>query len=327
MEEALDGGWMGIGEIEKIEVLEVPFPEGADYRSHPPTLRVWFTKYDEAAEEKARQELLNKLKGPTMWDVYKKAERAALERQKDRPVIQVKTRSASGTVKYILNGGYVDVNQYVYALGSVSVASLIKDGGILGEGFTAQSLKPVYDTACRFGENAEDTLLAWTDEDGLWVVGAAVFRSGSADINKKFANVAQTLPKGAHPPEGIANIVASIKGLTGVYEDVEGANLNLAVADFGELERWAGRMYRDLKQEGRTDLPWAALPNDVARFVADQIVALRRHTTFGVEHLKTGGDGKVLHEALIDTVQAMLSSKATLVTWMPQHAAALGVKV
>ncbi len=58
------------------------------------------------------------------------------------------------------------------------------------------------------------------------------------------------------------------------------------------------------------------LPSKVKRFIADQIVALRRHTTYGVEHLAEI-EGNPSFKAIEDTVQAMLTSKDALSAFAP----------
>ena len=170
----------------------------------------------------------------------------------------------------------IEVDHYVYALG----ADPKLPGGaqaILGEALTAE-MEPVFDVDKRFGDVAADTTVAMcSPRRDLWLVGAAVFRSlgkrgdDKLAIGDNFKSVAQMMCEAGTPPEGIAAVLASLKAVTGFYEDTA---INLQTADFQELERWAGKLY-----QSRTKRP---APQRTVRMIADQVVALRKHTVFGL---------------------------------------------
>jgi hypothetical protein len=129
-------------------------------------------------------------------------------------------------------------------------------------------------------------------------------------VRAKYATITQMMPRGGQPPEGIAGIVASIRALTGV---VEIQNINFATADFKQLESWAESVYQDMKKEKKTAFTWHSLPAEVQRFVADQIVALRKHTTFATSHL----DEKGGENSLVTTVQFLLTNQTNLEAFAP----------
>jgi hypothetical protein len=67
-----------------------------------------------------------------------------------------------------------------------------------------------------------------------------------------------------------------------------------------------------MKRHSQTTLGYQSLPAKVKRFIADQIVALRKHTTFGSEHLK---DNSI--KALEETVRELLSNEENLSAFAP----------
>jgi hypothetical protein len=221
--------WLTIGEIDAITVVD-QFPGGADPKLHEATVELKFAKYDANNIIKITKDLVKKARGgASIYQIYKQKEIEFLS--KDKSYLRV-LKEDGAYEEVPIKDGVIEVNQYVYALGAEGLAAAIGKGsaGILHSGIAAK-LKPVFDQEGRFGDNPGDTVVAFTDEDNLWVVGAAVFRAGPPDLRAKYANVTQMMPKGGQPPEGIAAVVASIKALTGVLEDTP-SQLNPATADF-----------------------------------------------------------------------------------------------
>jgi hypothetical protein len=309
--EALKNEWMTVGTIAK--VTADPFPTQGTPEEHPPTVKLDFKSVD---AEQAKQSALKKAKeGAALWEIYRAAERKALETEGVLKVYDAQTRSFKPI--RLAENKVVPVSQLVVCLGAMSLATKVGNdsAGILA-GSIADGLEPVWDVDHRFGEDEKSTVVAYTYKQRLWVVGAAVFRAGTD--GPKYGNVTQMMPRNGHPPEGIAGVVASIKAVTGVANYV---NINLTTADFHELELWADYVYRCMIRERKTTLNLQKgfereLPNRVRRFVADQIVALRRHTTFGVEHLAVDEQGASF-EAVETTVRAMLTSRETLENYAP----------
>jgi hypothetical protein len=314
IKEGLQKGWMTIGDFEKIEVAGL-FPASANTAEHDPTVNLHFAKYGTDRIAKTKGDLIKKAKGgASIYQIYKKNEMEFLSGEDDNYVKVLEEDGKTYKRLQITSDGVVAVNQYVYALGAQSLAAAIGDDsvGILSSGI-AHNLAPVFDVDHRFGDKGEDTVVAFTDGANLWVVGAAVFRTGPQDVGSRYANVTQMMPKGGQPPEGIAGVVASIKVLIGVHDLRE--NVDPTLADFQELEKWADWIYQDMKKQipSQTELGYPSLPPAVRRFIADQIVALRKHTTFGTEHLK---DNSI--KALEETVRALLSNEESLSAFAPK---------
>jgi hypothetical protein len=172
-----------------------------------------------------------------------------------------------------------DIDHFVYALGSDSaLPGGAKDllGTIVGE------LEPVFDDDKRFGDVPSDTTVAFkTPKGDVWVVGAAVFRmvkladlKDDPDVGLKFSNIAKMMCEAGSPPEGIAAIFASMKAVTGYV--ATGNKLNMQNIDFKEAETWISNLYRTWNSENK------AIPEKTKRVMADQIVAMRKHSVFGL---------------------------------------------
>jgi hypothetical protein len=328
---ALENGWMVIGDIGEIAYcgFHPGGVKGGDFQTHQKTVRLHFKTLDEPARRnEVERKLKDRLSGPTIYAVYKKAEQQLMDSIKTQGNIEwqafLKVKDKNGDLQAVkgvdelpyVEGRtgekpYIDVNQYVYAIGAEGLANPTINGGILDP--SVGTLQPVFDEDGRFGDKAEDTVIAFRDERArLYVVGAAVFRTGPPDVRAKYANVTQMLSRGGQPPEGIAGIVASIRALTGVHETLDITN-SFATADFKQLERWAENLYWKMKRDRETTLPWTSLPPEVQRFVADQIVALRKHTDFATAHLKKEGG----ENALVATVKFLLSNKANFESFAP----------
>jgi len=180
-------------------------------------------------------------------------------------------------VQEIKSETLIFVDHFVYALG----ADPALPGGsaaIISEAIKGQ-LSPVVDMDRRFDDDPESTTLAFkTPDNKVWIVGAAVFRGGGIkrldEAGKKFANIAGMMSEAGSPPEGIAAIIAGAKALTGWDENDSVRRINLHTADFKEIENWFGGFYRR-----RTGHEAKAATK---RAMADQIVAMRKHTVFGL---------------------------------------------
>jgi hypothetical protein len=171
----------------------------------------------------------------------------------------------------------VMIDHFVYALGADSaLPGGAKD--ILGP--IVDELDPVFDDDKRFGDVPADTTVAFKTPSGdVWVVGAAVFRMIGldhlgADKNggQKFSNIAKMMCESGTPPEGIAAIFASMKAVTGYV--ATGKALNMQTADFKEAELWISDLYKS--KTGKE------IPEKTRRVMADQIVAMRKHTVHGL---------------------------------------------
>ena len=168
------------------------------------------------------------------------------------------------------------VDHYVYALG----ADPNREGGvgaILSPGIK-NTLEPVFDTSKRFGDVEADATVALKSDSGdVWVVGAAVFRSAGIKDGRiggqgdNFKNIGQMMSEAGTPPEGIAAVMASLKAVTGYYE-LE--HINFQTADFKEIEKVIALIY--------SRAVGAKIPDKTLRVMTDQIVALRKHTVFGL---------------------------------------------
>ena len=171
------------------------------------------------------------------------------------------------------------VDHFVYALGSDSA---LPGGAKHMMSTIVDELVPVFDTDKRFGDVAADTTVAFrTPRGDLWVVGAAVFRmTGLSQLKddpatgQKFSNVAKMMCEAGTPPEGIAAIFASMKAVTGFV--ARGDKLNIHTADFKEVETWISDLYFNWKNENKK------IPKKTRRVMADQIVAMRKHSVFGL---------------------------------------------
>ena len=168
----------------------------------------------------------------------------------------------------------VEVDQYVYALGADPT---LKGGSadILSPGLI-QEMEPVFDTDCRFSDVPEDTVIAFTTKkQDVWLVGAGIFRNlGRTDLDKfgrRYTTIAAMMCEVGSPPEGIAVALAANKALT---KYVNLSEINIQTADFKELEEWLGRLYH-----ARRGKPAST---KVKRLLADQVVAFRKHTVFGL---------------------------------------------
>jgi hypothetical protein len=169
------------------------------------------------------------------------------------------------------------VDHFVYALGADP--SLPGGAGdIIAPGIRAE-LKPVIDTDKRFDDDPTATTLAFrTDDNQVWLVGAAVFRGGGIkDLQTsggKFANISAMMSEAGSPPEGIAAIIAAAKAVTGWNNDDNSTPINLHTADFKEIETWFSQLYQHRTHK---------VPNPkTVRAMADQIVAMRKHSVFGL---------------------------------------------
>jgi hypothetical protein len=109
-------------------------------------------------------------------------------------------------------------HQVVYAVGSNPMGEggpgNILDAPLRGE------LGPVYAKDHQFMTGRNDVLIALsTPDEGLWVVGAAVFGGvgvrGLKDLQTKYSKVGTFMPTACTPPEGIAILSATIDALTG----------------------------------------------------------------------------------------------------------------
>lgn len=294
---ALQKGWMTIGNISKVQV-DGAFPSGDDFSQHAPTVKLTFDSYGVQEKQGAYQKAMRGLE-----ELVGEMEARA---RKKHTVLQVRMLNGDLKPVDVKDGDVIPVNQYVYALGATTLAQTTGAGGILTDEIP---LHPVYDEDKRFGDVSNETVVAFTDRDGLWVVGAAVFRV-QHDTAKDYANVTKMMAKSGRPPEGILAIVASIRALTGVY-GID--NINFATADFKTLEHWVQWVYGEAKRNGKTKLGYVVLPEEIKRFVADQIVALRQHTTFGVEHLSEEGT-----DGIRRMVEEMLESETTVEKWLPK---------
>jgi len=169
------------------------------------------------------------------------------------------------------------VDHFIYALGADP--GLPGGAGDIIAANLKTALKPVIDTQRRFDDDPSATTLAFkTDDDMVWIVGAAVFRGGGIrDLAKdggKFANIAGMMCEAGSPPEGIAAIIAGAKALNRWDENDSVRRLSLHTADFKEIETWFARLYY-----ARTG---GAPDPRTARAMADQIVAMRKHSVFGL---------------------------------------------
>jgi hypothetical protein len=170
----------------------------------------------------------------------------------------------------------VHVDHFVYATGA-DPSLPGGAGAILSAGLLAK-LAPVIDMDRRFDDDPSATTLGFATGDGkVWVVGAAAFRGAGhkqfATIGGKFAHIADMMPEGGTPPEGIAVLTSAAKALTG-YSEQDASKINLHTADFKEIETWFDWLYTV-----RTNtIPSAT----TKRNMADQIVAMRKHTVFGL---------------------------------------------
>ena len=169
------------------------------------------------------------------------------------------------------------VDHFIYALGADP--GLPGGAGDIIAGNLKTAFKPVIDTQRRFDDDPGATTLAFkTDDDMVWIVGAAVFRGGGIkDLAKnggKFANIAGMMCEAGSPPEGIAAIIAGAKALNGWDENDSVRRISLHTADFKEIERWFSELYA-----ARTG---AQADPRTARAMADQIVAMRKHSVFGL---------------------------------------------
>ena len=171
------------------------------------------------------------------------------------------------------------VNHFVYALGA-DPALPGGAGWILSKDLQGE-LDAVLDTERHFDDDPSATTLGFkTKDEKVWVVGAATFRGAGierlGDLGKKYSNIAKMMCEAGSPPEGIAAIIAGAKALTGYREPrtVSLNKLNIQTADFRDIERWFGDLY--LSRTGK------AAPAKTTRIMADQIVALRKHTVFGL---------------------------------------------
>lgn len=169
------------------------------------------------------------------------------------------------------------VDHFVYALGADP--ALPGGSGQIIKKTIKDQLKPVVDTQRRFDDDPNATTLAFRTDDGkVWIVGAGVFRGGGIKeldpAGKKFANIASMMCEAGSPPEGIAAIIAGAKALMGWDENNSVRKINLHTADFKEIETWFARFYK-----ARTGLEPSV---GTKRGMADQIVAMRKHTEFGL---------------------------------------------
>jgi hypothetical protein len=169
------------------------------------------------------------------------------------------------------------VDHFIYALGADP--GLPGGAGDIIAANIKTALKPVVDTQRRFDDDPNATTLAFRTEDGkVWIVGAAVFRGGGIkDLQKdggKFANIAAMMCEGGSPPEGIAAIIAGAKALNGWDENDSVRRISLHTADFKEIENWFDKFYH-----ARTGKAPAIATR---RAMADQIVAMRKHSVFGL---------------------------------------------
>jgi hypothetical protein len=176
------------------------------------------------------------------------------------------------------------VDHFIYALGADP--SLPGGAGdILSQGLQGE-LEPVLDSEKRFDDDPSATTLGFKTKDGkVWVVGSAVFRGVGIkrleDLGRKYSNISKMMCEAGSPPEGIAAIIAGAKALTGWKEDysqryaaVDLKKLNVQVADFKEIETWFGELYAFKTKQ--------VAPATTKRIMADQVVALRKHTVFGL---------------------------------------------
>lgn len=175
------------------------------------------------------------------------------------------------------------VDHCIYALGGdpglPGGAGQIIDVGIQNE------LQPVIDEHRRFDDDPNATTLAYKTPDGkVWIVGAAVFRGGGIarlrqeGANTKFSNVAASMCKAGSPPEGIAAIIAAAKAVNNYDENDSVRKLNLHTADFKEVENWFRKIYILRRNK--------SAPDRTARIMADQIIALRKHSVFGLSEIE-----------------------------------------
>jgi hypothetical protein len=169
------------------------------------------------------------------------------------------------------------VDHFIYALGADP--GLPGGAGDIIAANIKTALKPVIDTQRRFDDDPSATTLAFRTDDGkVWIVGAAVFRGGGIrDLQKdgsKFGNIAATMCEGGSPPEGIAAIIAGAKALNGWDENDSVRSISLHTADFKEIENWFDKFY-----QARTG-KMASI--GTRRAMADQIVAMRKHSVFGL---------------------------------------------
>jgi hypothetical protein len=192
------------------------------------------------------------------------------------------------TIKYETT---IYVDHFIYALGADP--ALPGGAGDIIAANIKSALKPVIDTERRFDDDPSATTLAFRTEDGkVWLVGAAVFRGGGiTKLQKdggKFANIAAMMCEGGSPPEGIAAIIAGAKALNGWDENDSVRRISLHTADFMEIENWFDGFYH--ARTGKA--PGTA----TRRAMADQIIAMRKHSVFGlsaqeIDRLADPGNG------------------------------------
>ncbi|MBV8213089.1 MAG: hypothetical protein JOZ08_07660 [Verrucomicrobia bacterium] len=188
------------------------------------------------------------------------------------------------------------VDHFIYALGADPM--LPGGAGWVLPPAIQQKLQPVIDSEKRFDDDSNATTLGFKTPDGkVWVVGSTAFRGAGIkaleDLGKKYSNISKMMCEAGSPPEGIAAIIAGAKALTGWKENYSGAltnlkKLNVQVADFKEIENWFDAFYKVKTGKQATDA--------AKRLIADQIVALRKHTVFGLKQEEVEKIGDPNHE-------------------------------
>jgi hypothetical protein len=180
-------------------------------------------------------------------------------------------------IKPIRSRTTIYVDHFIYALGADP--ALPGGSGAIIAGNIKDNLQPVVDKDRRFDDDPNATTLAFRTDDGkVWIVGAGVFRAGGIKklekFGGKFQNIAAMMCEAGSPPEGIAAIIAGAKALLDWDENDSVRALNLHTADFKEIENWFSKIYEQntrVRPSART-----------ARAMADQIVAMRKHSVFGL---------------------------------------------
>lgn len=247
LEEANKNGWLTIATVKSV-------------KANGPRLKMTL---DRAVGKPEDEKKLSTL-GEAYRKYYEKNEESAANQR-----LNALNLKATEITKQTL----VDIDHFVYALGAD--ASLPGGAGYL-LGPLVNELEAVFDNEKRFGEVPADTTVAFrTADEKLWVVGAAVFRYvGLEKLKEKgtnFNNVAKMMCEAGTPPEGIAAVLASMKAVTGYYDETL---KNPQTNDFAEIELWISKLYQK-----RTGKP---IPEKTKRVMADQIVAIRKHTVFGL---------------------------------------------
>jgi hypothetical protein len=184
--------------------------------------------------------------------------------------------------------GLFVADQLVYALGSSNKPVF----GRLFDESLAKTFVPLYDDNGTI--NDKHPLLGFgTPDKKIVILGAGVHNSDQALVNQKidqtraYKTIANTLPKAAAPPEGIAIIMASIEAFNN-YMPAKGAGGAGGGTHFERI-KWD----INLNTANRTQLAaWLASTVDMeespANLAVALIVTLRAKTTFGLSRKSVG---------------------------------------